>query len=77
MKSQKAKLLKESTVNRMLRDIRLAEITEDKRHVDERDALRTARHIVQRRCPHTKTHIESGDYMPCREVCDICGLELP
>lgn len=54
MKSQKAKLLKEATVKRILRDIRLAEITEDKRHLNER-----------------------GDYMPCREVCDICGLELP
>lgn len=77
MKLKKAKLLKEATVKRMLRDIWLAEIAEDKRHAEERDALRTARYEVQRRCPHTKTHIESGDYMPCREVCDICGLELP
>lgn len=76
MKPQKTTLLKESTVKRMLRDIRLAEITEDKRHLDERDALRTSRHIVQRRCPHTKTHIESAQYERCCKVCDICGLEL-
>lgn len=44
----------------------------------ERKVAAVQRRIAETKnhCPHTKTHLEYGQYMPCETVCDICGKEL-
>ncbi len=44
------------------------------KEIDDADIIkRLVLRGLAKRCPHTMTHHESGQYLPCIEICDICG----
>ena len=68
--------LTEEMVRRVMSQLNGRSLHEHKRHEEELLDIRRAIIRLQNRCPHSKTHIESADYTPCREVCDVCGMEI-
>jgi len=70
------KLLTEKTIYRKLHALSILKRDEEVRHKVELEEMEKDRKRIQERCPHTKTHIEYGQYLPCVKVCDICGGEV-
>ena len=70
------KLLAEATVRRRLEKLRERAMNARKRLEAELADIERCRDEIQARCPHSKTHVESGQYMPCVVICNLCGAEI-
>ena len=68
--------LQDATIKRRLQHLYNRSRLEYIRHKTELAEIQSQIEQLQQRCQHTKTHIESGQYLPCHEICNLCGAEL-
>ena len=72
----KTSKLQDATIKRRLQCLYNRSRLEYTRHKTELAEIQSQIEQLQQRCPHTKTHIESAQYLPCYEICNLCGAEL-
>ena len=70
------KPLTEATVLHRMLVLHVRGIGARKRLDAELADIERCRAEIRACCPHTRTHVETGQYMPCVEVCNLCGAEI-
>ena len=70
------KPLTEATIRQRLKKLHDRRLAEYRRHKAAMAVIDTEVLSLMDRCPHERTRVESVDYLPCVEVCNLCGAEI-